>query len=158
LLANGAIVRIERRTQMANTIESGSAVRSGYYFNPSRWQVEPIAAEGGLLPAGPGRWMRVPTVAALVLVPILGATFLMFLPLIGFALVLHALATRVLGVFRTSASELAATMSPGWQPGEAHFTGKRPEGAGVEEKGPTESRAALDALAREIEHARKSAS
>jgi hypothetical protein len=62
---------------------------------------------------------------------------------------------RWLRVFHASATDLAATMSPGWQPGEAHFTGKRPENAGVEEKGPTARGDALDALAEEIERKRK---
>ncbi len=138
------------------TYESGSAVQSGYYFNPVRWHVEPIATDGDKLPEVAGRWMKVPTVAALLLVPILGATFLMFLPLIGFIMLFRALGASVLRVFRASAGDLAATMSPGWQPGEAHFTGKRPENTDVEEKGPTAHGAALDALAEEIERKRKS--
>ena len=140
---------------MATTYESGSKVNSGYYFNAARWHVEPIANDGDRLPEGNGKWMKVPTAAALLLVPILGATFLMFLPFIGFALLAHAMATKAVGVFRTHATELAATMSPGWQPGEAHFTGKRAENAGVEEKGPTAKGDALDALAEEIERKRK---
>ena len=140
---------------MTTTYESGSKVPSGYYFNAARWHVEPIANDGGALPAGNGRWMKVPTVAALLLVPILGATFLMFLPLIGFVLLAHAMATKVLNLFHASASDLAATMSPGWAPGEAHFTGKRPEDAGAEVKGPAGKGDALDALAEEIERKRK---
>lgn len=139
---------------MAKTFESGSAVRGGYYLDAARWHVEPIANDGDRLPAGPGRWMRIPTAAALALVPILGATFLVFLPLIGFVLALHALASPVVRTFRTQATELAATVTPGWQPGEAHFTGKRPEHAGPEERGPPASAGRLDALAREIERRR----
>jgi len=140
---------------MATTYESGSAVRSGYYFNAARWHVEPVANDGDKLPEGNGRWMKVPTIAALLLVPILGATFLMFLPLIGFVLLAHALASKVFAVFHASAADLAITMSPGWAPGEAHFTGSRPEHAGVEEKGPTSRGDALDALAEEIERRRR---
>ncbi len=139
---------------MANTYQSGSAVRSGYYFNAARWHVEPVANDGGKLPEVPGSWIKVPTAVALLLVPILGATFLMFLPLVGFIMLFRAIGESVVGVFRTSAADLAATMSPGWQPGEAHFTGKRPEHAGVEEKGPTHRGDALDALAAEIERRR----
>jgi hypothetical protein len=58
-------------------------------------------------------------------------------------------------MFRGSATELAATMTPGWQPGEAHFTGKSPENAGVEEKGPIAKDAQLDALEKEIEQKRR---
>ncbi len=134
---------------MATTYGGGAAVMSGYYFNPAHWHIEPVARDGGRLPAGHGRWMRIPTAAALALVPILGATFLVFLPLIGFVLVLRALAEPVLEVFRSSATEMAATVSPGWQPGEAYFTGKRPEGGSAEEKGSTRDER-LEALAQEI--------
>ena len=140
---------------MATTHESGSAVLSGYYFNPAGWHVEPIATDGDRLPSGRGSWMRVPTLAALLLVPVLGAAFLIFLPLIGFVVALQALASPVLKAFRGSATDLAATVSPGWQPGEAHFTGMRSESAGVEEKGPTASGDALEALAAEIERIRR---
>jgi hypothetical protein len=86
---------------------------------------------------------------------VLGATFLLFLPLVGFLVALQAVAARVVRVFEAPATELAATLSTGWQPGEAHFTGKRAENAGVEEKGPTAGGDALDALAAEIERRRR---
>ncbi len=136
---------------MATTYEGGAAVLSGYYFNPAQWHIEPIARDGGRLPDGRGRWMRIPTAAALALVPVLGAAFIMFLPLIGFLLVLRALAEPVLEIFRSSATEMAATVSPGWQPGEAYFTGKRPERAGAEQRGAPAVDERLEALAREIE-------
>ncbi len=141
---------------MAKTFESGAAVGSGYYLNLSRWHVEPVERDGGRLPAGGGKWIPVPTAAALALVPIMGALFLMFLPVIGFALTFRALASPVLGVFKTSAGDLAATMSPGWRPGEAHFTGKESEHAGVEEKGPPATNARLEELEREIAKRRNS--
>jgi len=141
---------------MTTTYESGSAVLSGTYLNPTSWHVEPVGRDGERLPAGRGRWMRVPTAAALALVPVLGATFLIFLPLIGIVVTLQALAAPVMSLFHASATDLAATVSPGWLPGEAHFTGKRPENAGVEEKGPTAAGDSLDAIAREIEERRNS--
>ncbi len=139
---------------MTTTYGGGSAVRSGYYFNAARWHVEPVAADGHRLPEGAGRWMRVPTAVALLLVPILGATFLVFLPLIGFVLVLQALASPVVKTFRAHATELAATVTPGWQPGEAHFTGKPAERRVVDE-GPAARASALEALAQEIERRRR---
>ncbi len=139
---------------MTTTYESGSTVRSGYYLNAASWRIEPVANDGDRLPGGRGRWMRIPTAAALALVPLLGATFLVFLPFIGFVMMARALARPLVEVFHGSTTGLAATMSPGWLPGEAHFTGKRPENAGVEEKGPT-SGDTFAALAREIERRRR---
>ncbi len=139
---------------MANTTMSGGAVRSGYYLDPAGWRIEPVA-EGGRLPAGDAKWIRIPTAAALALVPILGGLFLVFLPFIGIVLTIRALAHEMVKALHGPATELAATVSPGWRPGEAHFTGKRPESSGVEEKGPTAAGDALDALAREIEAKRR---
>ncbi len=141
---------------MATTYESGSAVLSGYYLNPSSWSISPVARDGERLPPGRGRWMKVPAAAALAIVPLLGATFLLFLPLVGFAVTLHAIASLVVNAFHRTATELAGTMSPGWVPGEAHFTGKAAEHAGVEEKGPSARGDALEELAREIARRRSS--
>lgn len=140
---------------MARTFDGGAAVMSGYYFNPAQWHIAPIARAGERLPAGRGRWTRIPAAAALALVPILGATFIVFLPLVGFLLVLRALAEPVIEVFRSSATEMAATVSPGWQPGEAYFTGKRPDGAAEERGHAAASDERLEALAREIEARRR---
>lgn len=135
--------------------KGGTAVKNGYYLNLSRWAIHPVPKDGERLPEGKGEWTAIPTVAALALTPVLGAVFLMFLPLIGFVLFLHAMAAPLIRTFRTSATDLAATVSPGWQPGEAHFTGKSPESAGVEEKGPIAQDERLDALEREIEQRRR---
>jgi len=130
---------------------AGSTAKAGYYFNLKSWEVHPVPADGERLPGEAGQqWIAVPTIAALVLAPILGLTFLMFLPFIGFYLTLEAAVQPVLRVFRHEAAELAATMSPGWQPGEAHLTGKREEeGKAVEGQGPPQGE--LEKLAAEIE-------
>jgi HAMP domain-containing protein len=136
-------------------LNAGSAAKAGYYFNLKSWEVHPVPADGERLPGEAGQaWIAIPTVAALVLTPILGLTFLMFLPFIGFYLTIEAALQPVLRVFKHEATELAATMSPGWQPGEAHLTGKR-EGAGkaVESQGPPATE--LEKLAAEIEARRQ---
>ena len=136
--------------------ESGMQVGGGYYWNASNWEVEVVPSEGGQLKGGTtARYVKVPFAALFVIVPLLGATFLMFLPLIGFILLAQAAAQPLVRIFRAQAQELAATVTPGWQPGEAHFTGKPAEQTGVEEKGPTARGDALDTLAAEIEQKRR---
>ncbi len=137
-------------------LSAGSVAKAGYYFNLKSWEVHPVPADGERLPGEAGQqWIAVPTVAALVLTPILGLTFLMFLPFIGFYLTLEAAVQPVLRIFRHEAVELAATMSPGWQPGEAHLTGKREEeNKLVEGQGPP-AEGELEKLAREIESRRQ---
>ncbi len=133
------------------TYESGAAVNGGFYFNPSRWTIDAVARDGARLPDGPGRWLRVPAAAALLLTPVLGAIFLMFLPLIGFVLAARALASIGVRMLGGPATDLAATMSPGWRLGEAHFTGR----AAVEGAARSDGDARLDAIEREIAERRR---
>jgi hypothetical protein len=57
-------------------------------------------------------------------------------------------------MFHRSAQDLAATVTPGWAPGAAHFTGKRSEEKAAEEAPSQEAK--LDELAREIDAKRRS--
>jgi hypothetical protein len=141
---------------MATTHLGNQAVPSGYYVNATRWAIEPVAADGGRLPAGPGAWRRIPTALALLATPVLGLAFLVFLPLVGFLLTLQAAVSPLVGLVHGSAAGMAATMSPGWQPGEAHLTGKREERETVEAQGPPGAAdEELEALQREIERRRR---
>jgi hypothetical protein len=130
---------------------AGSHAKPGYYLNLSSWSIHGVAEEGERLPGEPGQsWVAIPTTAALMLAPILGLAFVVFLPFIGFVLVAQAALRPALKAFRHEAGELAATMSPGWRPGEAHLTGKREEeGKAAEGQGPPKGD--LEKLAKEIE-------
>ena len=110
----------------------GMKVGGGYYWNTRSWEVETVPAEGGRLRAADGaRYVKVPFPALFVIVPLLGALFLMFLPFIGFALFAYAVARKVTGGVKQGATELAATVQPGhFAAGSAYFTGK----PGEEEK------------------------
>jgi hypothetical protein len=132
------------------TFESNAAVKSGYYFNPVTMNLLPVERDGGRLPNEKGSWIAVPTFLALALTPILGAAFLMFLPMIGFVLCAEAAGKKIAGVFATSAGNLVA---PGYAPGMAHLTGK----AADEKKAEGEAKAApeLEKLQKEIEEKRK---
>ncbi len=101
-------------------------VGGGYYWNPRSWEVEVVPDEGGRLKgAADAKYVKVPFPLLFVIVPLLGALFLMFLPFIGFALFAWAIAKKVTGHVKQGATELASTMAPGgFATGEAHFTGK----------------------------------
>jgi hypothetical protein len=89
------------------TYESGAAVHGGFYCNPSSWTIDVVARDGARLAPARGRWVRVPAAAALVLTPILGATFLVFLPLAGFVLAARALVEAGARMFGRPAAALA---------------------------------------------------
>lgn len=104
----------------------GMQVQGGYYWNPRNWEVEVVPPEGGRLRgAADAKYVKVPFPALFVIVPLLGALFLMFLPFIGFALFAYAIAKKVTGGVKKGATELASTIQPGqFAPGEAYFAGK----------------------------------
>ncbi len=107
----------------------GMQVGGGYYWNPGNWEVEVVSDEGGKLRGSADTsYVKVPFPVLFVIVPVLGATFLMFLPVIGFALLAYAAAKKVTGGVKQGATELAATVQPGhFATGAAYFTGKEGE-------------------------------
>lgn len=145
-----------------NFIAGGTRVEKGHYFSARSWTLTPVASDGALLPgASEERYLKVPLVAAFALAPLMGAAFLMFLPLIGFYLAAGAVVRPVARLFQRSATEVAATMSPPWVPGEAHLAGKPPEegsaagDASGAPAGEAPRDAHLDELQKDIEARRK---
>ena len=75
------------------TYTGGETVSGGFYWNRGTWHLENVEGKRGTLPGGAEtRYIWVPTLAMLVLAPIMGGLFVVFLPFIGFALMLGALA------------------------------------------------------------------
>ncbi len=132
------------------TFESNAAVKSGYYFNPTTMNCVPVQRDGERLPNEKGSWIAIPTIAAVMLVPLLGSMFAFFLPAIGFILTAQAVAVKVTGLGKASAGEL---MAPGFAPGMAHLTGK--EAGEVKKEGEAKAAPELEKLASEIEQKRK---
>jgi len=112
-------------------ITSGnSKVGGGYYLSTSHWNVEVVPAEGGTLPGG--RFLRLPFPLLFAVVPVLSLAFLMFLPLIGFALLAYAVASRITGGVTHHAAALAATVGPELAHGAVYLTGAKEEEQGGE--------------------------
>ncbi|HUC43966.1 MAG TPA: hypothetical protein VMR65_08010 [Candidatus Sulfotelmatobacter sp.] len=87
------------------TRKAGEAAKAGFYFNPKTWDIHLHRSDGAILPTGEGeRYLRVPTVALLVLGPAMGFLFVIFLPAIGFALVFREAWRRMLALFGKSAT------------------------------------------------------
>ena len=137
------------------TISGGSAVQGGYYLSKSNWEIFPIEKDGQKLPgAHSEHYVKLSTAAALMVMPVLGGLMVVFLPFIGLYLTVQAALRPLVGMFQRSAQDLAATVTPGWQPGAAHFTGKRSEEKAAEEAPAKEAK--LEELAKEIDAKRRS--
>jgi hypothetical protein len=68
----------------------GETAKAGFYWNRGTWGVELIPAEGGTLPGDAGNtYLRVPWPLLLVIAPVMGGAFAMFLPFIGIALLVQ---------------------------------------------------------------------
>ncbi len=105
---------------------NGQQVGGGYYWNAKNWEVEVVSDEGGHLKGGD--YVKVPFPVLFVIVPLLGALFLMFMPMIGFALFGWAMTRKLAAAFGQGATELASTVQPGqFAAGNAYFTGKPEE-------------------------------
>lgn len=64
----------------------GDAVKGGFYWNRSSWKVEVVKGAAGVLPGDhEARYLRVPVLLMIPLALVLSVLFVLFLPLIGFA-------------------------------------------------------------------------
>lgn len=81
--------------------KGGDVVKGGFYWNQAKWHLENIEGKSGSLPGDESaRYARVPTLLLFVLAPLMGALFVVFLPFIGFALLIGMLVARVMGLFK----------------------------------------------------------
>lgn len=109
---------------MAHT--GGTKVNYGFYWSAKAWDMAMVPAEGGLLPGGSDRrYARIPTGLFLLMAPLMGALYVVFLPVAGFVLVAgHAL--RALKTLALDAvMQIAVAVSPSWAPGEAYLASRK---------------------------------
>lgn len=86
------------------THRGGTRVKPGFYWNRTTWTLATISDAPGDLPGGEEhRYTRVPVVAVLGLAPLMGAAYVMFLPLLGFALLFGTAGAKGLAVVRKAA-------------------------------------------------------
>ena len=133
----------------------GSSVPGGYYWNPRHWSVTTVKDDGGMLPGtSADRYLRVHGLVALLLAPILGGLFVVFLPFIGFAMFFQWAFQKVTGTAREGVRDLAATVTPGWRPGEAHMTGRALDPKAEQLPAGGAGQKALEDVAAEVERRR----
>ncbi len=134
----------------------GSSVPGGYYLNPRRLTLTSVLGERGTLPGSPAEgFHRVPWPVALAAAPVLGGLYVVALPFIGIATLLGVVGERLSGSARSGARDLAATMTPGWRPGEAHLTGTAADAKPEETPAGGAGESALAGVADEIARKRR---
>ncbi len=129
----------------------GSSVPGGTYWNPRGWSVTPVEKDGGRLPGiSSDRYLRIHWLVALLLAPLLGGLFVVFLPFIGFAMFFQWAFGKATGTAREGVRDLAATVTPGWRPGEVHMTGRAQDGKGEQLPAGGAGEKALEDVAAEV--------
>jgi len=72
------------------TYNGGETVKAGFYWNQAGWAAEVVPAAGGVLPGdGAATYRRIPWPALLVIAPVMGGAFAMFLPFLGLAMLVQ---------------------------------------------------------------------
>jgi len=113
----------------------GTKANYGFYWSASAWDMAMIPTEGGLLPGGTDRrYLRIPTFLFLLMAPIMGALYVVFLPFAGFALLLGHLGKAVGRLATDAFMHIAVAVSPQWAPGEAYLAARTREKAAKAEK------------------------
>ena len=113
----------------------GTKVNYGFYWSAKAWDMAMIPAEGGLLPGGTDqRYTRIPTFLFLLMAPIMGALYVVFLPFAGFALLIGHAAIGLKTLATDAFMHIAVAVSPHWAPGEAYLAGRTREKAAKAEK------------------------
>lgn len=108
----------------------GTKVGYGFYWSMAAWDMAMIPAEGGLLPGDTARrYKRIPTFLFLVMAPFMGALYVVFLPVAGFALVLGHAAAGLKRLTMDAFMNVAVAVMPHWAPGEAYLAARKREKA-----------------------------
>jgi hypothetical protein len=124
----------------------GTAAKTGFYWNLRKWEMTMVPKQGGILPGdATERYLKVPVLALLVVAPLMGAAYAMFLPFIGFAMLFTFLGRKALAMGRSGAVDVAATMTRDYRPGEAYLASGKKTRTPDAEDGDTVAPSSIDA-------------
>lgn len=109
-----------------NTNIGGQNVKAGFYWNRKEWEIVTLSGEGGTLPGDPTHaFVKIPILLMLAVAPLMGALYVVFLPILGFALLFQQLGKKVAAGSRSAATDLAGTVGMELRPGESYLAGQR---------------------------------
>ena len=100
-------------------------VTPGLYFNVRDLAFKSMEDTGRLPGTSDDVYRRVPVLAMLIVGPLLGLVYVMFLPFVGFAMVAWLLSVKAGRVAARAARSAARVLTPGWEPSLAFFSRPR---------------------------------
>jgi hypothetical protein len=98
-------------------------VDPGIYFNFAELEFHSVEEPQALPGPADGVWRRVPLIALFAGAPLIGLAYLVFLPLVGFAMLAAAAVRPLAGWVAEAAAAGARVLRPAWQPARA-FLGR----------------------------------
>jgi hypothetical protein len=102
--------------------KGGNMVAAGTYWNVSTGARVDIDKEGMLPGDGKTTYVKVPGIMMLLMAPILGLVFAVFLPFIGIAMTVKLIGKKLA---ETTENIAVGSVSFGWKPIEAYLVGRK---------------------------------
>lgn len=100
-------------------------VRPGIYFNLRQLSFTSMEDDGHLPGTSEDVYRSVPAIALLVVGPLVGLAYVIFLPLIGFLMLGRIVLGKLLTVTGEAMAALARVLQPAWQPARAFLSRRR---------------------------------
>jgi hypothetical protein len=108
------------------TYTGSQSVEPGLYFNVKRFSVKSIESRGPLPGTRNDEYRRAPMLVMLLIAPLLGLAYVIFLPLIGFAMVTWLLGDKAAQLATGAAAKAVRVLRPGWAPSLAFLSRSKP--------------------------------
>ena len=121
------------------TYTGTQTVEAGLYLNTTTFDVATMDANGTLPGTAQETYRRIPMLLMLAAAPLLGLAFVMFLPLIGFGMMLHLVGTKTRQLVTEAATAGVRVTQPSWAPALAFLTRSKPAKPVTAEKATTET-------------------
>lgn len=108
------------------TYTGRTQVEAGFYLNRRTLHLTTLEKAGELPGTELETYYRVPMLALLVSAPVLGLFYVMFLPFLGFAMVLHLVGTKLATLVGDAAGHGVRVLKPSWAPALSFLTRHTP--------------------------------
>ena len=93
--------------------KGGSETKGGFYWRKGDWEIITVEGKKGMLPgAEKDEYLRIPGILFVPVALTLGGLYVVFLPFIGFAMLLKATVTKVRRELRHSHEEVGEKLVP----------------------------------------------
>jgi hypothetical protein len=101
-------------------------VEPGLYINLRKFSVTSVERRGALPGTATDTYRRLPMLVMLAAAPVLGLVFVMFLPLLGFAMVAYLLGNKAVEITTGVVEQMGRVRRPGWAPALAFLSRSKP--------------------------------